>query len=100
MDNFTQKKFSPPVTEEMVAQSWRERGFSCALFVDPPGQEWNNFVHRTNELVTVFEGKLQLTVDGKEMIAHAGDEIFIPKGAYHSVKNIHSDTTQWFYGYD
>ncbi len=34
------------------------------------------------------------------MVAEPGDEVFIPKGARHSVKNIHVATTQWLYGYD
>jgi quercetin dioxygenase-like cupin family protein len=57
-------------------------------------------VHATNELVTVAEGRLEVTVAGKRLVAEPGDEIFIPKGARHSVRNIHSDTTRWLYGYD
>jgi quercetin dioxygenase-like cupin family protein len=54
----------------------------------------------TNELVTVMEGKLKLTIGGEEIIAEPGDEIFIPKDALHSVKNISSSATRWLYGYD
>jgi len=89
-----------PLNREEVARSWSERGYSCDLFVDPPGREWNDFVHSTNELVTVVEGKMKVIIDGEEGIAEAGDEVFIPKGAYHSVKNIHHATTKWLYGYD
>jgi quercetin dioxygenase-like cupin family protein len=70
------------------------------VFIDPPGREWNDFVHSTNELVTVVEGTLRMTIDGEELIAEPGDEVFIPKDAYHSVKNIHHATTKWLYGYD
>jgi hypothetical protein len=26
--------------------------------------------------------------------------VFIPKGAVHSVKNVHGATTRWLFGYD
>ncbi len=93
-------KFRTPVDPGEVGKDWRARGFSCDTFVDPPGREWNDFVHSTNELVTVLEGRLSLTIDGERFVAEAGDEVFIPKGAVHSVKNIHGGTTRWLYGYD
>ena len=33
-------------------------------------------------------------------ILAAGDEIFIPRQVRHSVKNVHSATTRWLFGYD
>ena len=100
MEYFTPKQFSVPLKREEVSCSWSQRGYSCDLFIDPPGREWNDFVHSTNELVTVVEGKLRMTIAGKNLVAEPGDEVFIPKGALHSVKNIHHGTTKWLYGYD
>lgn len=99
MEYVTRKKFSLPVNRKEVSQSWGERGYSCDLFIDPPGREWNDFVHHTDELVTVVDGELRMIIEGAEVIASPGDEVFIPKGANHSVKNIHFDTTRWLYGY-
>jgi hypothetical protein len=42
MEYFTPHKFVVPVTKDVVARGWRERGYSCNWFVDPPGQQWNN----------------------------------------------------------
>lgn len=100
MEYVTKQKFALPPNRETIANSWKARGYSCDLFIDPPGREWNNFVHSTNELVTVVEGKLQIEIEGQRVLAEAGDEVFIPRGACHSVKNIHSGTTKWLYGYD
>jgi quercetin dioxygenase-like cupin family protein len=47
-----------------------------------------------------MEGKLKLTIGGEEIIVEPGDEVFIPKGIRHSVKNVASITTHWLYGYD
>lgn len=93
-------KFPQPVDQDAVALSWKARGYSFHLFTDPPGQEWNGFVHRTNELVTVLEGELEVTIGDERCIAGPGDEIFIPRDVVHSVKNIHDGTTRWVFGYD
>ena len=100
MSYLTHQKFSVPLDRDQVAHDWNGRGYSCDLFTDPPGREWNDFVHATNELVVVVEGKLKLTIGEEEIIAEPGDEVFIPKSIRHSVKNISSSTTRWLYGYD
>lgn len=93
-------KFARPVSRDTVARDWRARGFSCDVFVDPPGREWLDFVHHTNELVTVIEGCLRLTVGDQTVVVEEGDEAFIPRAVNHSVRNIHHRTTRWLYGYD
>jgi quercetin dioxygenase-like cupin family protein len=100
MEILTPNKFPAPIDRAGVAADWKARGYSCNLFVDPPGREWNGFVHRTNELVTVLEGRLRLRVGGETCEAEPGDEVFIPRDAVHSVKNIHDGTTRWLFGYD
>ncbi len=96
----TKQKFAIPVNRAAVARDWGGRGYSCEEFRDPPGREWNDFVHDTNELVTVVEGRLRMTIGDGALIVEPGDEVFIPKGAVHSVKNIHPAMTRWLYGYD
>jgi quercetin dioxygenase-like cupin family protein len=100
MSYLTRQKFPSPLDRNQVAHAWSKRGYSCDVFTDPPGREWNDFVHATNELVTVMEGRLKLTIGGEELLAEPGDEICIPKGVRHSVKNVSSSTTRWLYGYD
>ena len=51
----TLNRFEPPVLRESVARDWAERGYSGENFTAPPGREWNDFMHRSNELVTVVE---------------------------------------------
>ncbi|QLH40280.1 MAG: cupin domain-containing protein [Defluviicoccus sp.] len=99
-DLFRKRKFPTPLERVRVAAEWRDRGYSCALFVDPPGRAWDDFVHKSNELVAVAEGRLEVTINGTRMVAEPGDEVFIPRGTLHSVRNIHSDTTRWLYGFD
>lgn len=49
-------KFKVPVNRTDVERDWKGRGFSCDLFTDPPGREWNDFVHKDDELVAVVQG--------------------------------------------
>lgn len=100
MTVLVKRKFPPPVERETVARDWEARGFDCRWFIDPPGTEWNDFVHPTNELVTVVEGVLSCTLAGEAMRVEPGDELTIPRRQVHCVKNVHSGTTRWLFGYD
>lgn len=99
-DLVTRGKFPTPINKMAVAQDWRARGYGCDLFVDPPGQEWLGFVHATNELVTVVDGLLEVSVDGKVAVLEPGDEVFIPRNGVHDVTNRSNGVTRWLYGYD
>ncbi len=96
----TRGRFSAPVATTDVRSDWSARGYDCHPFTDPPGQTWRDFVHDTNEVVTVVEGRLELTVGDDVVTADPGDEVFIPRGAVHTVRNIHTGTTRWLFGYD
>ncbi len=98
-DFVTRAKFPRPTSAAAVRADWKARGFSCETFVDPPGREWNDFVHATDELVTVIEGRLRCLMNGNTHDLEEGDELFIPKGVRHSVHNVHRGTTRWLFGY-
>lgn len=87
------------VDQQAIVKEWAARGFSCDLWSDPPGQCWENFVHETDELVIVVEGEMEFEIDGQITHPLAGEEIHIPAGASHSVRNIGQSTARWLYGY-
>jgi len=93
-------KFPTPVKHNDVASNWKSRGYGCHTFSDPPDRVWNDFVHQTNELVTVVDGRLELTIGNQTVFIQPGDEIFIPRGATHSVRNCSNTKTSWLFGYD
>jgi len=99
-ESLTTGRFAEPVDPDAVRADWAARGYSCHAFTDPPGQAWRDFVHDTNELVTVVEGRLDLEIAGRRVTAGPGDEVFIPRGARHSVFNVYDGTTHWLFGYD
>ncbi len=99
-DLITKNKFPAPVDLAAVERVWRDRGYSCQRFQDPPGRVWSDFVHRTNEVVTVAQGRLQVTIEGTTVLAEVGDEVFIPRDAVHTVANASDGETIWMFGYD
>lgn len=99
-DLVIRNKFDVPLDQGAIAADWLARGYSCDLFVDPPGQCWEGFVHATDELVSVVEGRLEMEVAGEVTIMEPGDEVFIPANAVHSVRNIFGGVSRWLYGYN
>jgi quercetin dioxygenase-like cupin family protein len=84
---------------DAIASAWANRGFSCDLWVDPPGQRWEDFSHATDEVVLVLEGQMEFEVVGQMHHPVPGDELLIPAGAQHSARNIGTTTARWLYGY-
>jgi mannose-6-phosphate isomerase-like protein (cupin superfamily) len=87
------------IDREQVAADWAARGFSCALWVDPPGQRWEGFTHATDELVLLLEGAMEFEVEGRVVRPEVGEELPIPAGARHSARNVGGTTARWLYGY-
>ena len=87
-------------TKEDLEKEWKEKGFSCDLWVDPPGQRWEGYIHTQDELLYVQEGELEFEMNGKKQTLVPGDEAFIPAHMTHSVRNICNTTARWYYGYN
>ncbi|WP_437721567.1 cupin domain-containing protein [Sorangium sp. So ce861] len=82
-----------------ILKRWRARGFHGGLWTDPPGRVWEDFVHDDDELLMVLEGELELTLAGKTLVPRIGEEIEIPAGVVHTVRNRGATTARWLYAY-
>ncbi len=89
-----------PPNREKIAADWRVRGFSCGLWIDPPGQRWEDFAHATDELVIVLEGEMEFEIEGQVYHPKIGEELLIPAQANHSARNIGKTTGRWLFGYE
>ena len=87
------------VPPDEILRGWRERGFRGGVWVDPPDQVWSDFVHDEDELLMLVEGRLELEIDGREVHPERGQEILIPAGAVHTVRNVGGTTARWLYAY-
>ena len=88
---------APDVTH--VESDWLSRGFSCEVWTDPPGQVWADFVHGVDELVMTIEGDVEFEFGGKTFRPRPGEELMIPAGASHTVRNVGNSISRWFFGY-
>lgn len=82
-----------------ISETWAKRGFSCDMWIDPPGQCWEDFVHAVDELLCVVDGQLEFEMDGIVMRFSPWEEVFIPAHVKHSVRNRGSSVARWLYGY-
>jgi len=89
----------PEVNAEKIAAEWAERGFTCELWVDPPGKHWENFVHEVDELVMVIEGTMEFEMGGTKYQPAIGEELFIPARSVHASRNIGNSMAHWLFGY-
>ena len=96
-------KFFPLFPNKMnsskIKENQRSRGYSFGVFQDLPKQVWSNFVHKTNELVVLAEGEIEVEIEGKAYRPEIGEEVFIPANASQTVRNIGSKRNVWYYGY-
>ena len=93
-------QFRRPVDHGEVRRDWQERGYRCDSVTDPPGRARRDLTHPTDELITVVEGRLAVTMHDSTYILEAGDELFIPRGVMHTVRNEHTGATWWLHGHD
>jgi mannose-6-phosphate isomerase-like protein (cupin superfamily) len=84
---------------DRIPNDWRTRGFSCDIWTDPPGQVWADFVHAVDELVIPLEGEVEIEMQGRKLRPAVGEEVFIPAGVTHTVRNLGRVRSRWYYGY-
>ena len=80
-----------------LKNDWKQRGYSFGVFRDPPGQVWVDFIHKTDELVVLVEGEIE--IEGRSHFPKIGEEQFIPAKALHTVRNTGSTYIVWYFGY-
>lgn len=99
LETFVRSAYPLPLDYAAVEGDWRDEGFSFGVFRDPPGQEWNDFTHASDEYVLVAEGRLRIEVGGETAVCEPGDLVRIPRRVSHSLKTLSADGSVWLYGY-
>ena len=87
------------LNHKQIKTDWESRGYSFGILKDPPGQVWADFVHRTDELVVLAKGEIDIEIEGKSQQPPIGEEVFIPANAMHTVRNVGKTNNVWYYGY-
>ena len=87
------------MNSEQIKKDWNSRGYSFGIFKDPPGQVWLDFVHKTDELVVLAEGKIEIEIEVQSQQPPIGEKGFLPTKAIHTVRNVGKTYNVWYYGY-
>ena len=82
-----------------IKQDWNSRGYSFGIFKDRSRQVWADFVNKTDELVVLAEGEIEIEIEGKSQRPLIGEEVFIPANALHTVRNVGNIGNVWYYRY-
>ena len=85
--------------QSKIKREWAEKGYSFGIWKDSPDQIWFGFVHATDEIIMLVEGKIEIEFQGRKISPKIGEEVVIPAGVKHTVKNIGKSNNIWFYGY-
>ena len=73
-----------------IKQDWNSRGYTFGIFKDPSGQVWADFVYKTDELVVLAEGEIEIEIEGKSQRPKIGEEVFVPAYGLHTLRNVKS----------
>ena len=87
------------MNSDLIKRDWHSRGYSFGVFRDPLGQIWADVVHRTDELLLLAEGEIEVEIEGKAEKSKIGEEVFIHANAVHTVRNVGQTNNVWYYGY-
>ena len=97
-DSTQDNGFQKIMNSEKIRQDWNSRGYSFGIFRDPPGQVGADFVHRTDELVVLAEGEIEVEIKGRARRPQIGEKVFIPARAKHTVRNVGTTSTSGIMG--
>lgn len=99
-EEFIQRnKNAVPVSVEDIKARWSEQGYSFKKTSDDPGRVWHWETHEAEQVAAIVKGKLRMDLEHGSIELEAGDEAFIPKGAWHRANNPYRETCEWVYGY-
>jgi uncharacterized protein len=96
----TRKKFRQPVDHGEVSRDWQERGYSCEPIAQQPGSGKAVQTYDKDALLTVVEGRLDFQMHGVDYVLAPGDELFIPRGAPFTIRNVGAGVPSGLVGFD
>jgi cupin 2 domain-containing protein len=86
------------INRSVIAKDWHAQGFSCGLWIDHSGREWTCHPSQADELFMIMSGELELEMEGQTIQPSIGEEIRIPAGVSHTIRNPGGKTARWLYG--
>ncbi|MBX9695855.1 MAG: cupin domain-containing protein [Cyanobacteria bacterium] len=72
------------------------QGYSTFFWQDRPGATYTKHYHDHDEVIVVFAGRIELTIEGEKYCVGEGDELLLPRGTMHEAKNPGPDPVGYF----
>lgn len=63
---------------------------------DAVGARYSEHWHDEDEIIVVFDGSIMFTVQGKDYLVEAGDELVLPAGTRHQAVNCGKNRVRYF----
>ena len=76
------------LSEEALMNKLENRGYSCTIYIYPPGTFFDNHTHTVDKIDAVLKGRFCIEMGGEMITLEAGDWIHVPRGAVHNAKVI------------
>lgn len=73
--------------QTFICIEFNEQVYKMDFTLHPKGSVPIHFHEHMDESFNVIEGEGTFKIDGKNVIATQGQQIFVPKGVHHSIKN-------------
>lgn len=87
------------IDKAKVRNAWAAAGYTCELWVGAPHQVWHDFRHEIDERILMLDGRVLVEMQGRTILLQPGDELQIPAGIRHTVRNGSPEPVRWLYGY-
>jgi quercetin dioxygenase-like cupin family protein len=87
------------VSQDEIEQAWHQRGFSCRLLSDEPGQVWEDYAQESDALLLVLVGELEVDLGDDTCRLVPGMEFILPTGACHTFRTTGDCPSTWLRGY-
>lgn len=83
-----------------LEESWAKRGFSFSIGTIKANDAIDKAFHDDkDELVFMESGQYEFTLGDKTFIQEGNEEVLIPAGTTHSIKNLGAKDSKIYYGY-
>ncbi len=56
-------------------------------------------MHDMDEVLMLVEGNIEITFQGTTVRPNLGEQVYKPAGAMHTVRNVGSTNSRWYYRY-
>ena len=87
-----------PVKHDHVEKRWQKQGFEIATRLDPPGEIGLDPASDADELFLLLEGEMVIEVEGATLEPQVGEEVLVPVGTAHKLRNVGTKKARWLYG--